>query len=221
MIAIQKQIDNSILESSKRKKKRDYLGASLIGDPCERKVWYNYNIPKDIEDARVLRIFKLGQVIEDEIVVPMLKDAGFTVYEKDENGEQFGFKKDKFAGHIDGVILGVPGVTKIPHLLEIKSANNKRFNDFKKNGYRSSDTYFAQIQIYMHYLKLEAALVCVYNKDTSELYFERIKYDETYALIIADKAFRILEAKTEPERAYKRSTDFRCRFCQYKEECWK
>ena len=214
------KIDESIINNAKKREKRSHLGASVVGDPCMRKIWYQFYEPIEITDPRILRIFKLGQVIEDEIVIPMLRDAGFTVYEKDNNGDQFGFKDGKFAGSIDGCIVGLPESSK-PHLLEIKSANKSRFNDFKKNGYRSSSTYYAQIQIYMKYMKLERALVVVYCKDDSELYLERIKYDSMYAEMQVDKAYRILESKDNiPDREFKRSTDWRCRFCQHKEKCW-
>ena len=214
---ISKRVDDSII-NSQSDKHRDYLGASLIGEECHRKIWYMYNMPKKIQEARVLRIFRLGDLIED-LVIKMLKDAGYTVYEKDKDGNQFGFKHGKFAGHIDGVITGLEESTK-PHLLEIKSANDKRFKDFVNKGYRSSSTYFAQIQVYMLFMKLERALVVVYNKNNSELYFERIQFDKLYAEMMVSKAETILESSEEPERAYPKSNFWKCKFCDYKKECW-
>lgn len=213
-----KLIDNALEKMAREKQSRDYLGASILGEECYRNLWYQYHTPKPIDDPRVNRIFRLGNVIEDE-VIELLRMAGLTVYTEDENGEQFGFVDGNVAGHIDGVVVGLPESTK-PHLLEIKSASSKNFKKFVKDGYKSNPKYIAQVQVYMLKMGLENCIAVVYNKDTSELYVERIKLKKREAQMYLSKGQSIVEMDEKPPRKYSSSTFFKCRFCNYNEECW-
>lgn len=213
-----RQIDHAITEKARSEKPRTYLGASSIGEECHRKLWYSFHKPKPILDPRINRIFRLGNLIEDEIIA-LLREAGFTVYTEDENGEQFGFIDGPVAGHIDGVILGLPESTK-PHLLELKSAKDKSWKEFVKKGYAKDPKYMAQVQIYMRKMNLENALVIVYNKDTSELYLERIKLKKRHADALISKGKAIAEMGSEPPRQYSSKTFYKCKLCDWKEECW-
>jgi len=200
-------------------KPRDYMGASIIGEECKRKLWYNFYQPKHMDDPRIQRIFDMGNVIEDYIV-QKLKDSGLTVYEKDALGEQFGFVDGKIAGHCDGVVTGLPESSK-PHLLEIKSAKNSSFNQFVKNGVQAqSSTYFVQMQVYMHKLNLERGLFVMMNKDNQEMYFERITYCPFEAEAALNNAKDVIASTSEPERAYPSSTFYKCKWCNWRKECW-
>jgi hypothetical protein len=218
-LGTQRLIDVALENKAREQDSRTYLGASQLGEECSRKMWYGFHTPKPITDPRVNRIFRLGNAIEDEIV-ELLRMAGLTVYTEDENGNQFGFTDGKVAGHIDGVVVGLPESTK-PHLFEAKSANSKKWKEFVKNGYKSNRQYWVQIQVYMYKMGLENALVVVYNKDTSELYIERIKLSKRDAELYISKGKAIADMDSEPPRQYSKSTFFKCKWCDYNEECWK
>jgi hypothetical protein len=211
-------IDHALSEAAREEEPRKYLGASVIGEECHRKLWYSFHKPKPILDPRVNRIFRLGNLIEDEII-SILRLAGFNVYTEQENGEQFGFIDGPIAGHIDGVITGLPESSK-PHLLELKSAKDKSWKEFVKEGYQKDSKYMAQVQIYMRKMGLERALVIVYNKDTSELYLERIKLKKRHADALISKGKAIAEMDNEPPRQYSSKTFFKCRWCDWNKECW-
>lgn len=217
-IGIYKLVDDAILNSEKDAKPRDYLGASILGEDCSRKIWYMLNYPRPVDDARVSRIFKVGHILED-YVVSLLELAGLKVWTKDQNDEQFGFTHGKIAGHIDGVVQGLPEST-MPHLLEIKTANNNRFNMFLKGGCKEEIKYFVQCQVYMYKMNLENCLFVVINKDNQELYFERIKLDKTYAQVALSRGEDIADAQEIPARKYGKPTDYRCKFCNYSKDCW-
>jgi len=198
---------------------RDYMGASILGKECDRDLWYSYKKPKPVHDPRVQRIFDMGHIIE-EYVVGLLREAGLSVYEKDEAGKQFGFIDGAIAGHMDGVVMGLTESTK-PHLLEIKSANEKRFKDFEKKGVKKmSNEYWVQIHVYMQKFKLDKGLFVIMNKNTCELYFERVDYDKGVADVYLTRGHELVGQVEEPSRKYKSSTFFKCRFCNYNEECW-
>ena len=212
-------IDKAILERSSQEKRRTYMGASILGEECDRKLYYSYKKPFTVKDARIQRIFDMGNIIEDYLI-KLLKDAGFTVYDVDKDGKQFGFEDGEIAGHSDGVIVGVPELDS-PALLEFKSAKNSRFNEFKKNDVRTvSNNYFVQTQVYMQKLKLNYCLFIVMNKDTQELYMEIINYDKEIADIYITRGKDIARSTELPSRAYAKKTFFKCRFCDYSEECW-
>ena len=213
-----KLIDDAILASRKKKEKRNHVGASILGTECDRKLWYMINQPNEIDDPRTIRIFELGDAIENELV-RFFRQAGLTVYDKDENGNQFGFDDGDIKGKTDGVVMGLPESSQ-PHLLEFKSASNKNFKAFEKDGVNGNEVYKAQCHIYMLKMKLNRCLFVVYNKDTSAIYYERFKVDKTYAEIMLARGREILNAKEMPSRKYKKSTFFKCKMCDWSKECW-
>ena len=218
-LGVAKMIDDSILNSCKVAKKRDYMGASGLGEECDRKLWYSYKKPKPVTSARLKRIFDMGNIIEDYLV-RIFRDAGLTVYDVMENGDQFGFKDGDIAGHCDGVVVGLPESSK-PHLLEFKSAKASSYKAFVKNGVKKENKkYYVQMQIYMNKLNLDRALFVMMNKDTQELYFERVEYDKVCAETFLLRGKEIAKEEEEPERKYPKSTFYKCKWCDWNNECW-
>lgn len=216
------QREIELTDISNIREPREYPSGSMIGGECERQVWFQFRYPKKIDDLRVYRIFELGNILEDHIVEILRRK--FTVHAVDSEGNQFSFKDDtnKLTGSIDGVIEGLPESSK-PHLLEIKTYNDNRFTKLCKVGVKESDPkYFAQMQVYMYEMKLEKALFVAYNKNDSNVYTERVDYSESEALMLLNKSKKIYSAKdmNDTDRIAEKSTDYRCKFCQYKEECW-
>ena len=215
-------VDDSILRNHKNDRE-SYLGFSQIGEECERKIYYNLHSPVAVTDPRILRIFKVGHILETEII-KMLRDSGLTIYDLDENGKQFQVRyfNDQYRGSPDGIIMGLPE-SSVPHLLEIKTYNEKRFNTLKKDGVKCSDPkYFSQLQANMGAFDLTRSLFVAYNKNTSEMYYERVDYDPFDNALLMAKAQRILSAKDENDldRSYPDSNFFKCKFCDYRKKCW-
>lgn len=214
---IARLVDESLLNQPI--KQRNYMGVSGIGVECDRQLWYSYFQPKAVDSAKVLRIFGMGHALEP-IIIGWLQKAGLKIFTEDKKGEQFGFEDGVIAGHIDGVVLGIPFALKIPHLLEIKTANNFRFKAFVKEGFCSDEKYKAQIHVYMYKMKLERCLAVVLNKDTQEVYYEIIELDEFYAISILNRAKEIAGLDEMPGRKYPNKSFFRCQYCSHKKECW-
>lgn len=230
--AIAKAVDDGILANEKKRERRKYIGASSIGDECSRKVQYrylNYTIDEDKEfSAQTLRIFQFGHEIED-YVAKWLRDAGFDLRTEDKQGEQFGFSiaDDQIRGHIDGVICGGPVDMQYPALWENKSANEKKFQAFVRHGVaKANPVYATQIALYQTYMHLDAtpALFTVVNKNTSEIYYELVPYDAALAQRASDRAVDILTAAKAGDilpRVAQSKDFFLCKFCEYRETCWK
>lgn len=210
------KIDSYLQESIKHKQQRDYMGASILGKECDRQLWYEYKEPIANQDARVERIFHFGHLLES-YVISLLKNSGFVVHHDDGSG-QYGFKDEEIAGHVDGVII----IEDEPHLLEIKSASDKRFAEMVKKGVKLSDpVYYTQMQVYMKYMELDKGLFVAINKNDCAIHSEVIEYDPIEAEASVDRGKSIARMTELPDRKYKSPAFLGCKFCNYKEKCWK
>ena len=214
MVSILEKIDAAL--DSLNEKKREYLGASIIGTECDRELWYKIHSFRPELSPRKKRIFRLGHSIEKE-VIDLLSLAGFQLFTHKENGEQWGFKSGPFAGHCDGVLKD--GDT--PYVFDVKSTKNSFFNQYKKKGVRAvSKEYYIQLLLYMKYLKVSQGLIIFYNKDNSEIHVEQIEADNDLVSAYEDRALEISQTETEPERKWPDKTWWKCRLCSYRDECW-
>jgi hypothetical protein len=75
------------------------------------------------------------------------------------------------------------------------------------------------MQVYMHLAGIERAFYLAVNKDTDELYQERIRYDAEAALRLMAKAQRIIANPGPPERISTDPAWFQCRFCDHHAVC--
>lgn len=202
---------------------RRYLGASIIGKPCARQLWYDFRwVHFEDFDGRSLRLFETGH-LEEPRMVQNLRDAGVEVYDVDEStGEQFGviFHGGHFRGHADGVALGIKDAPKTWHLLEFKTHNEKSFSQLVKNGVATAKPmHFAQMQVYMAGMGLIRAYYLAKNKNTDELYGERLHFDKTVASDYIDRAERIIFANEPPLKISEKPNWYECKFCPYSDYC--
>lgn len=203
---------------------RRYMGGSSIGLECDRRLWYQFRIG-DFEEfeGRMIRLFSRGHR-EEPVFVEELRGIGCIVHEVDKEGKQFKVTAlgGHFAGHMDGAGLGIPEAPKTWHLLEFKTHSAKSFADLKRYGVeKSKPQHYAQMQTYMGLSKgLTRALYMAVNKDTDELYTERIRFDPEFFKVTMGRAKRIIETSTAPLRCATRPDDFRCRYCSFKALCW-
>ena len=205
-------------------KPRPHLGASVIGDSCDRKIWYGFRwINREDFDGRMLRLFRRGQ--DEEL--PLVKDlraAGLIVDDINPTTKrQFGFKDGFFAGSCDGIIVsGVPEAPKAKHVLEIKTHSLKSFNSVSKDGVEISKIqHFAQMQVYMGKFGIERALYVAICKDNDNIYTERVRFcKKTYEALV-DRAHRIIESDRIPEPLTNDPSWFECKFCSSKDTCHK
>ena len=223
-------IDKTIVEKNKSEPRRRYLGGSMLGDKCARKIQYTYQGQQPDEDkefnAQTLRIFQLGHELENSMA-GWIRNAGFDLRTIDKNGEQFGFSiaDDEIKGHIDGVICGGPLDISYPMLWECKSANEKKFRDFRFKGIKANPTYEVQVALYQAYMELtdNPCLFTVINKNTSEIFYQLVPFNQDLAQYASDRAVDILRASKQNEmlpRIAQNKDVFDCRFCQYSNTCW-
>ena len=217
---------------------RDYLGASRLGQPCERALQFEFaHAPKDEGQefsGRALRIFAIGHALED-LAIKWLRTAGLDLATRKRDGGQFGFSVagGRIRGHVDGLIMGAPAAIglRTPALWECKTMNAKNWRACVKDGVAvSKPVYAAQIALYQAYMEASVtgisanpALFTTINKDTAELHHELVPFDADLAQRMSDRGVRILRATDAgdllPRIAASRDF-FECRFCPWAERCW-
>ena len=111
-------------------------------------------------------------------------------------------------------------------LWECKSANEKKFREFCRNGMaKTNATYAAQVAVYQAYMELteNPALFTVVNKNTSEIYYELVKFDKHLAQKMSDRAADIImsvqSSSMLPRIAHNRDY-MTCKWCEYQNTCW-
>jgi len=202
---------------------RGYLGASIIGHPCERYLWYCFRqCCRPRFDGRMYRLLQTGDR-EEERFVNDLRMIGCEVHDCDQDGEQFAVSAfgGHFSGHMDGCALGIPEAPKTWHVLEFKTHNASSFRKLAKESVKASKPqHYAQMMIYMHLSGMKRALYLAKNKDTDDLHSERIRYDKTEAEQLMEKAHRIITISEPRNRISDRSDYYQCNWCDARQICW-
>lgn len=190
---------------------RQHLGLSEIGHQCPRYLWYAHKgTPAIPPEGRVLRLFRLGEMIEDGVINDLHK-IGWDVTDRQREVEitDHGIT---LKGHIDGIVDD--------HLLEIKSANDKSFKEFMAKGYEHNKKYKAQLHTYMVLLDINKAIAIVENKNDSNLYIEEIKLDRDYVTKLLIDVFAAITSEEAPARMCPNQSWFEAKWCPLREVCF-
>lgn len=202
---------------------RTYLGASQIGKECERALWYSFRwAAKEQFEGRMLRLFQTGHLAEARFVAD-LRRIGAEVFDVDPaTGKQFGFQDHggHMRGHMDGCVRNFPSGGGKWHVTEFKTHSSKSFKTLQKEGVeKAKPEHFAQMQWYMGKSGMQRALYLAVNKDTDELYAERLKFDEVAFARIQAKAERIIFTDTPPPKLSDNPKFWQCNFCTFQKVC--
>lgn len=211
--------------SRQREGRRDYLGASLIGSDCLRKIQYSWQSDSK-EPARTRRIFERGHLFED-MMVRLLSEAGFRL-ERGTERCAFTAADGRFRGHADGAIVAgpeLPGM-KWPALWEMKALGSRGWKNLQRDGLaKAYPAYAAQVAIYQAYMGLDEnpALFTAVNADTCEIIHLAVPYDAELAQATSDRAVMVIQATAAGElleRVASKPDDWRCKMCSWREKCW-
>lgn len=209
--------------------RRPHLGASLLGNPCRRALWFSFRWAiAPAFPGRVLRLFDTGNREEARIVAD-LRNAGITVFDRDpDTGKQFSVSFCPHSGgSLDGIAQGFEEAPKKWHVVEFKTHNEKSFAELKSRGVQEAKPYhYAQMQVYMYKMnqaypgEFDRAMYVAVNKNTDDMYGERVRLDPLFAQQTIGKAIAVVEA---PRPAGRLSDDPKhpdCLFCPYHGICF-
>lgn len=201
---------------------RDYIGASSIGAECMRAVWYDYTgAPKQELSARTRRILDTGHILED-YVITLLERTGMIIERAspDNNFHEYAAREQPyFKGHFDGIIRAPSSLVGI---LEIKTANDARYNQFVKLGLKKwSPQYYAQVQAMMGMSGFNKTYEVVINKDKSFIADELITYSQIEYANLCKRAEYLQKLTVPPPRVNESPLWHQCKMCKFREICRK
>ncbi|HEV7299024.1 MAG TPA: hypothetical protein VGN72_06620 [Tepidisphaeraceae bacterium] len=213
-------------EKAEKSRLSQRLGASQIGHPCARKLWFDFRwAGKEAFAGRMLRLFETGHLAEERFAAN-LRTIGAEVHTVDPaTGQQFEYTA--VAGHfvckIDGAALGVPEARKAWHACEFKTHSNKSFTELRRKGLREAKPeHFAQLSVGMLLAELPRGLYLAVNKDTDELYSERLRIEEVRADAerLLSFAGQVVAAKNPPARIAESAAKPPCVYCPHRARCF-
>lgn len=221
-----KAMASHIANAFKKREPKGELRASTLGTPCQRKLWYQVNMPEVAEEPKPWAKMKFlyGHLIE-ELALFLIQEAGHKVTRRQEEVDVGGIK-----GHLDAVVDGV--------VVDVKSANSRGMSKFYNNGLLEADPfgYLTQINFYKEGLKddpevsksKEVAFIAV-DKELGHIVLDKYKADTGRILPKVEQAIADTSSHVIPPRGYFPEPDgksgnmqlgMECRYCPHKKECY-
>lgn len=205
---------------------RWHMGASIIGNECDRAIWYNFRwAVKDNRNGRMKRLHARGHSEELKFEA-ILEGLGFQVWSKDPStGKQFriSLHNGHFGGSCDGLALHPPSWNRPGlYLPEWKtSGTGSKFSKLFEDGVeKTNEQHFTQQSVYGLNLGAKYSIYGVVNKNDDDLYFEYTKLSETKARWAENRAYDIIVTDYAPARIPgAKESFFKCRMCDYKDVC--
>jgi hypothetical protein len=217
---------NELIERSEPPSKnvRQYLGASVIGSDCLRRIQYDW-MCDPVHSVRTLAIFARGH-FHEKLCREHLIRVGF----KFAPGAKLEFQAAEglFRGHADGLLFDGPQLPGLeyPTLWEHKALNAKGWRAIDRDGLVGLYApYAAQVAIYQAYLDhTNPALFSITNADTCERLHLLVPFNAALAQQVSDRAVDIINATRAGEllgRIIDDPEDWRCRMCSWHQRCWR
>lgn len=207
---------------------RNHLGASLIGDICQRRIWYGWRwVLSGQFSGQMQRLFNRGHK-EEARWIEWLRGIGFQIWDQDENGNQFRVAgiEGHFGGALDSVGLApawLPLLLAIGHfLVEFKTYNAKTFAKLQADKVKKAKPqHWVQMCTYGGKYNLKYALYCAICKNTDEIYIELVELDPGVGAKAEATAYDVIMSQLPPPRYAEIPTHLECKFCDYAEICHK
>jgi hypothetical protein len=223
-VAVNEAIEQATLRAAEQP--RPYLGASMIGSECLRKVQFDWWC-KPAHAARTREIFRRGHHFEERSR-QLLIAAGFKFAPA--TALSFTAVGGLFRGTADGIIIAAPSplsglYLQLPALWEHKAINARSWRALERDGLNKTFPQYAdQVALYQAYLDVtNPALFTALNADTCERLHLFVPFDAERAQAASDRAVNIIEATRAGEllpRGFNDPKDWRCRMCAHAGRCW-
>jgi hypothetical protein len=193
---------------------------------CDRAIWYALRWAHQPEqpNGKRKRVFETGRLYEERLI-RYLRLAGVEVEDLDPStGKQWAVSLANgwLRGKADGRAINVPTAERTEHVVECKSTKAADFRAIVKHGLqKAKPEHWTQCQLYMHGLGLSRCLYICANKDTDEIWTERVQYDPVAAAQTEARIERIVAAQQPPARAFDKADGYPCNVCPAGDMCWR
>jgi hypothetical protein len=201
---------------------RNHLGASMMGKPCWRQLWYVFRwVKREKHDGRKLRLFNVGHTAEPRFI-SYLKGIGFEVKEHSDEGKQWRISGAN--GHYGG---SLDGMCKAPARYEI-TEDLILLNEFKTNGtgsgyakvaeqdlVKAKPEHYAQMSQYGYKYGLRYGLYLIENKNDSDITVKIVELDWQLGKQLEQKAEEIISSKEPLNRISDNPAFQECKQCHF------
>ncbi|MDP2930490.1 MAG: PD-(D/E)XK nuclease family protein [bacterium] len=206
---LQELIDQYYLDREKTKAREQTRFYITDAGKCPRVIFFKFKkAPKEEMEARVLRMFEHGDYIH-RLILTTLFSLGLV-----RSSEINIPPQDLISGRADAIL----SLGNELYVLDIKSMNSFLFKGLSK----PKEENLAQIQLYLHFFKIEKGILLYVNKDTQELKEFTVIYNPDFSKQLL-KDLSVLKEKIEIDTIPARLLDYpenkECQFCQFKEIC--
>lgn len=222
-------IDNA-LENTQEVRSRPYLGASAIGDPCDRKLWLNFRwVKRGFIEAAGLRRINDGHRGEQVVADLLRMVPGLDLSTEKEPGVQHSFEalSGHFRGNCDGLLTGLLQDPTTLYVWECKIVNDTKFKKLQSlaaknpaDALKNWDiVYYAQAQIYMHFFDAPKHYLTAGSPGVRDITSVVTEYDKGEAEKYIEKAKRVIFS---PRPFMKISNDpawHECKWCSFHSLC--
>lgn len=202
---------------------RAHLGASEIGKPCDRSLWFSFRwATKKQFSGQMKRLLNTG-VREEARFLEELRGIGAEVYDRDpvtNLQHRFTAVDGHFGGSCDGVARGLPEGPKSWAVVEFKTHSAKSFAELvKADVEQAKPEHYAQMQVYMGLAELDRALYLAVNKDDDTLYSEWIHFNKDEFARLMARAEKIIRADEPPPGISTDPAWYQCKSCDHRDVC--
>lgn len=210
---------------------RPYLGMSVVGHPCERKLWYDFRWGGRLEfDAATIKRFSDGHRGEDVQAERLRMVPGIELHTATPDGKQYGFELcgGHCKGHMDGAIHGLLQAPQTWHVWEHKQVGEDKFRKLAKlkaeAGEKAAlaawdEIYHGQAQLYMRCSGMDRHYLTCATPGGRETISVRTNADHELADRLINKAQRIVDAPEPPAGIGDKQDFFVCRMCSHSALC--
>lgn len=197
---------------------RKHLGASQIGKPCWRQLFYIFRwCAKEKFSGRMERLFNRGHR-EEARWLEWLRGIGWTVHELDPTtGEQYRIIdcEGHAGGSMDGIATNEKLFPGIEFLAEFKTFGTKTYGTLIKDGVQQfKPEHWGQMCRYGHRKQIKYAIYCPINKNDDDIQgLEIVELDWDLGASLAKKSEDIILMPAPPERISEEPSYIDCRIC--------
>ena len=195
---------------------RDYLGASILGEACQRKLWLQFHkyVEPEQFSSRMLRLLYRGQR-EEGMFEMYLRETGFTIIENCMSQTRW------TDGFMSGAGDGVVEKNGERYCVEYKTHSLAQFKTLTRGELIiTHPKHFTQCQVNALKFNCVGAIYLAVNKDNDELFCDVIALDNEFANQELAKGEYVTMADKAPDRIASKPTSHLCKFCHAKNVCF-
>lgn len=226
-------IDQDTEESERTKiRKPPYLGASTIGESCERKIWLAWRMAV-VEKFTAMQLYRFedGYHVENVIASRLGRVSGLTLRTIDPvTGYQFSLvtASGHLRGRVDGRITGLLQAPETEHIWEAKACDEKKVallekakaEHGEKEALKAWDmTYYAQAVLYMYGFGLTRHYLTCSTPGARHTVSVRTNANNNFAKSLIEKAERIKNAPNLPTGISDNPAWWQCKSCTFYALC--